>query len=160
MTVNTLLNVALAIAVVGYVIYQQLTWRPVEMAKIWSGPAVLALIGVLQMRELASRPISVTEVVFLLAGLLLSAVFGLILAAMAQLRWEGDTLHKRMGIGGAGVWITYGVLRLGVGTAGHFLGATLTASGGSIMLGLAVNMAATALVLSARSGQLAAARSR
>ncbi|MFD5247927.1 hypothetical protein ACFWIW_25540 [Amycolatopsis sp. NPDC058340] len=151
MDTSTLINIAVAIAVVVYVIYQRMSWKPLENVEIWGGPLTLVAIGVIQMRHLDTS-ISVTDIVFLGAGLLVSLLGGAAMGAMTQLQRRGDKIYQRIGALGLAVWVGLLLVRGVLGVIGHFAGATLTSGGGTILLSLGANLMAMTLVLSARLG--------
>ncbi|WP_410658229.1 hypothetical protein [Amycolatopsis sp. lyj-112] len=151
MDTSTLINIAVAIGVVIYVIYQRMSWKPLENVEIWGGPLTLVAIGVIQMRHLDAS-ISATDIVFLGVGLLVSLLGGAVMGAMTQLQRRGDKIFQRIGALGLAVWVGLLLVRGILGVIGHFAGATLTSGGGTILLSLGANLMALTLVLSARVG--------
>ncbi|MFK0250416.1 hypothetical protein ACIQUM_37440 [Amycolatopsis azurea] len=151
MDTSTLINIAVAVAVVGYVIYQRMSCKPLENMEIWGGPLTLVAVGVIQLRHLETS-ITVTDIVFLGVGLLVSLGGGVAVGAMTQLQRRGGKVYQRTGVLGLVMWAGLLLVRGVLGVIGHFAGATLTSGGGTILLSLGVNLMAMALVLSARLG--------
>lgn len=46
MTMQTLANIAIGLALVGYILYRQMTWRVVSRSRLWRMPIVLGAIGI------------------------------------------------------------------------------------------------------------------
>ncbi|PZE37649.1 hypothetical protein DEJ31_05765 [Curtobacterium sp. MCPF17_031] len=96
------------------------------------------------------------DVVFLGIEALLSVGIGLAMGGRTRFRTvgtpdgKGRTMQSRTGWVGAGLWIALIVVRIGLDVVGAHLGAHLPTSTGVILLMLAVNRAAPALVVDQR----------
>jgi hypothetical protein len=87
----------------------------------------------------------------------LSAVFALVSGALmgrlARFRpapADPRRTESRTGWAGVGIWVVLVALRVGLDVAGHRMGSDVAVSTGSILLVLALNRVASALVVSAR----------
>ncbi|PZF69126.1 hypothetical protein DEJ33_01850 [Curtobacterium sp. MCPF17_047] len=155
MSVQLLTNTVIGLALVGYLAWKQATWRYLDPARIWRGPVVMAGIGIVVLAQSAAT-IDSQDVVFLGIEALLSVGIGLAMGSRTRFRTvgtpdgKGRTLQSRTGWVGAGLWIALIVVRIGLDVVGARLGAHLLTSTGVILLMLAVNRAARALVVDQR----------
>jgi hypothetical protein len=155
MSVQLLTNAVLVLALVGYLAWKQSTWQYLDPARIWRGPVVMAGIGIVVLAQSAAT-IAPEDVVFLGVEALLSVGIGLAMGTLTRFRTvgtadaKGRTLQSRTGWTGAGLWVALIVVRVGLDVVGAQLGAHLLSSTGVILLMLAVNRAARALVVDQR----------
>jgi hypothetical protein len=152
MTSSTVTDLLIGLAVVAYLCSRQLRWRPVDGARMWKMPVILGAAGVISIarQHAPFRPVDV-------AILGLSAVFALISGALmgriARFRpspTDARLVESRTGALGIVIWIGLVAVRVALDVAGHQLGSDLAVSTGSILLVLALNRAASAVVISAR----------
>ena len=152
MTSSTLTDLLIGLAVVVYLCSRQLRWRPVDGARMWKMPFILGAAGVISIarQNTAFHPVDV-------AILGLSAVFALISGALmgriARFRpspSDPSLVESRTGALVIVIWIGLIAVRVALDVAGHRLGSDLAVSTGSILLVLALNRAASAVVVSAR----------
>ena len=155
MSVQLLTNTVIGLALVGYLAWKQSTWQYLDPARIWRGPVVMAGIGIVVLAQSAAT-IDTQDVVFLGTEALLSVGIGLAMGSRTRFLTvgtpdgKGRTLQSRTGWVGAGLWIALIVVRIGLDVVGAHLGAHLLTSTGVILLMLAVNRAARALVVDQR----------
>lgn len=155
MSVQLLTNVVIGLALVGYLAWKQSTWQFLDPARIWRGPVVMAGIGIVVLAQSAAT-IDPQDVVFLGIEALLSVGIGLAMGSRTRFRTvsapdaKGRTLQSRTGWIGAALWVALIVVRIGLDVVGGHLGAHLLTSTGVILLMLAVNRAARALVVDQR----------
>ena len=143
MTTSTLLDVVLGLAIIGYLGSRQLRWRPLEPARMWRLPLVLGVAGVLTLgRHPALTPVDVV----ILAGSAVAAVgCGLAMGRVTRVRPAASGgLESRAGWAGVGAWVLLIALRVLLGVAGV------------ILLTVALSLAATTVVVSARLPRRAA----
>jgi hypothetical protein len=152
MTSSTVLDLLLGLAIIVYISAKQLSWRPVDPARMWKLPLILGAVGVV---SLARRTTSVNAVDVVILGL--SAVFALISGALmgriARFRpspTDPGLVESRTSGLGVGIWFGLILVRVALDIAGHRLGSDLAVSTGTILLMLAFNRAAGAVVVSAR----------
>ncbi|MCK2240851.1 MULTISPECIES: hypothetical protein [unclassified Crossiella] len=156
MTMSTLFNGAIAIAVVVFVIIRRMNWH--ELTKrgedVWVGPAVIAVIGLFQLKNKlgADYHIPPVDLTFLVLGLLLAAGAGVGLGRTSEVQLREGRIFTRMRGPAIGVWIGFIGLRVLLGFLGHAMGATLTSGGGAIMLTLGASLLVQSLVLATRAG--------
>jgi hypothetical protein len=152
MTSSTLTDLLIGLAVIVYLCSRQLRWRPVDGARMWKMPFLLGAAGVISIaRQNATfHPVDV-------AILGLSAVFalisGVLMGRIARFRpspADPRLTESRTGALGIVIWIGLIAVRVALDLVGHHLGSDLAVSTGSILLVLALNRAASAVVVSAR----------
>lgn len=152
MSVQLIANIVIGLALVGFLAYRQATWRYLDPARVWRGPLVLAVIGVVMLAN-TKTAVTTTDIVFLGIEALISVGVGLAMGSMTRFRTaatpddKGRTLQARTGWYGAGLWFVLIAVRVGLDVLGVHMGAHLLSSTGAILLMLAINRAARALVL-------------
>ncbi|GAA1492899.1 hypothetical protein [Curtobacterium herbarum] len=155
MSVQLLTNIVIGLALVGFLAWKQSTWQFLDPARIWRGPVVMAAIGIVVLAQSAAT-IDPQDVVFLGLEALLSVGIGLAMGSRTRFRTVGTpdstgrTLQSRTGWSGAALWVALIVVRIGLDVVGAHLGAHLLTSTGVVLLMLAVNRAARALVVDQR----------
>ncbi|MBE7163061.1 MAG: hypothetical protein INR72_17625 [Williamsia herbipolensis] len=155
MSVQLIANVVIGLALVGFLAYRQMTWQSVDPSRIWRLPVILGIVGVVMLANTHATPTS-TDVVFLGVEVLLSVAIGLTMGRITTFRTapeadrRGRTLQTRTGWLGGVLWLVLIAVRVGLDVAGTHLGAHLLTSTGTILLTVAVNRAARALVVDQR----------
>jgi hypothetical protein len=139
-----------ALAVIGifaYVIAQQLAGSPVTGKRLIVLPAVLSVIGIL---NISGKPGAMDIGLMAVSGVIAIAV-GLGLGAMTRLEQRGGYLWAQVSKRGLWLWgglIISRVLLVGIADAA---GAHVAASTGVILLMLGLNRIAQALVVASRA---------
>ncbi|MFJ3384943.1 MULTISPECIES: hypothetical protein [unclassified Curtobacterium] len=155
MSVQLLANILIGLALVGFLAYRQATWRFLDPARVWRMPMVMAVVGVVVLAQ-TKASITTTDIVFLGIEALVSVAVGLSMGSITKFRTvstpddKGRTLQSRTGWSGAGLWVVLIGVRIGLDVLGGHLGAHLLSSTGAVLLMLAINRAARALVLDQR----------
>jgi len=155
MSAQLLANVVIGLALVGFLAWRQATWQYLDPARIWRMPLVMAGVGIVVLAQ-STATIGTTDVVFLGIEALVSVGLGLAMGSLTRFRTvgtpdhKGRTLQSRTGATGAVLWIVLIVVRIGIDVLGGHLGAHLLSSTGAVLLMLAVNRAARALVVDQR----------
>ncbi|MEN0101768.1 MAG: hypothetical protein AAGC90_02485 [Curtobacterium sp.] len=155
MSVQLIANIVIGLALVGFLAYRQATWQYLDPARIWRGPLVMAVIGVVVLAQ-TKATITTTDIVFLGIEALISVGVGLAMGTMTRFRTvstpddKGRTIQSRTGWYGAGLWFVLIAVRVGLDVVGGTMGAHLLTSTGAILLMLAINRAARALVIDQR----------
>jgi uncharacterized membrane protein YidH (DUF202 family) len=155
MSVQLVANIVIGIALVGFLAYRQATWRYLDPARIWRTPVVMGVVGVVVLAQ-DTATISPTDVVFLGVEALVSVGVGLAMGSITRFRTaptaddRGRTLQSRTGWVGASLWLVLIAARIGLDVLGAHLGAHTLTSTGTILLMLALNRAARALVVDQR----------
>ncbi|GAB3563517.1 hypothetical protein [Spelaeicoccus albus] len=145
------LDVLIGVAVIGLVAYRQLSWGRVNPRKLLILPAVLAAIGLYDLKDLVAGAQSFTalDAWFIAGQTVIAVALGLIMGKVVKFKTDGDVVYSRAGAIGAALWIGFIAVRLGVDALAHASGATVAGSVSVIMLTVAVNrFTQNALVLS------------
>jgi len=155
MSVQLVANILIGVALVVFLGYRQATWQYLDPARIWRTPLVMGIIGVVVLAQ-GTATATTTDVVFLGIEALVSIGVGLTMGSITRFRTvatpdsKGRTIQSRTGGLGAALWIVLIVVRVGLDVLGGHLGAHLLTSTGTILLMLAINRAARALVVDQR----------
>jgi len=152
MTTSTLINLVIGLGLIAYICSRQLSWRLVDPARMWKLPIVLGVVGAV---SVAKQTTAIHPVDVVILGL--SAVFalasGTIMGRIARFRpspANPGMVESRTGWLGVAIWIGLIAVRVALDVAGHRMGSEVAVSTGTILLVLALNRAASALVVSAR----------
>ena len=154
MSVQLLANIVIGLALVGFLAYRQATWQTIDPTRVWRTPLVLGGIGLVVLAQSAAA-VTTLDVLFLGVEALVAVVAGIAMGAMTRFRTvapdeKGRTVQARTGWAGAGLWVVLIAVRIGLDVLGGQLGAHLLTSTGAVLLVLAVNRAARALVVDQR----------
>ena len=151
MTTNTLVNGAIVIAVIVYMIYRKVTWNEIVSTEVWGTPATLLIIGVLQLRHM-DKTIKPIDVGIVAAALVFSLAGGAIMGKMTQLKQENGKWYQKVGKPGLIIWVVLTGAHALIEVAGHFAGAELASSGSVMLLTMGANTLTMTLILNARTG--------
>ncbi|MBU3063352.1 hypothetical protein KO481_17685 [Nocardia sp. NEAU-G5] len=155
MTSQNVLEIGLAVLVLGWIVYRQTRWQTLERARIWRGPIILAVIGVVSMRTgLAGAALGTTAVALLVLEAVLSLSVGVGMGMLSQIRNVDGSPAARTGLIGSLLWFVMLAVRVGVDVWATADGAKIVASTGVILLMLALNRAGRTAVLMRRADQL------
>jgi hypothetical protein len=87
MTMQTVANILIGVALIGWMLYRQMTWRVVAAAQMWKMPAILAVVGVIMLAQTKSQaPISTLDIAILIVELAISLAIGALMGRIAVLR--------------------------------------------------------------------------
>jgi hypothetical protein len=171
MNVESLTTAVIALAVVGWVIYRQLTWQVVNPSRMWRMPLILAVIGVVELAQVKGGT-TVSGVDFAILGgeLVIALGVGVAMGALAQFRtrpqresdvasgrptgessgWDPTrtVVESRTGGWGAALWIVMIAVRVGIEFGARSIdNSALIASTGVILLVIAVNRVARVAII-------------
>jgi hypothetical protein len=87
MTLQTLANIVLGLALIGYILYRQTSWRVFARSRMWRMPIVLGAIGVVMIAQTkGAGVVTSVDAVALSLELAISAGFGAAMGALAVFR--------------------------------------------------------------------------
>ncbi|MEO7124063.1 MAG: hypothetical protein ABI400_13285 [Lacisediminihabitans sp.] len=87
MTLQTLANIIIGLAVVGLVLYRQMSWRGFARSQLWRMPIAFGVIGVAMMAQTSGgRVVTSVDAIALAVELVISAGLGIAMGAMAVFR--------------------------------------------------------------------------
>jgi hypothetical protein len=168
MTIQNIAEILITLALVGWAVYRQLTWRVMARDRLWKMPLILAGAGVLMLAQTKGLgSITLLDAGVLLGELVLSIGLGALMGVMAVFRtrpqresdvrnrrgetgsWSPSTTVTESRTGGWGLvlWIVLIGVRVGIDIVATQLGAVLITATGTILLVLAVNRLTRALVI-------------
>ena len=184
MTLQTIGNALLIVALIGWIGFRQLTWRPVSIARMWRVPAIMAIVGVVLLVQ-ASDATHLTALDFavLLVEIAVSLGIGAWMGAIAIFRplavvpqdvalastarsalasrdrdaiLHSSSVESRTGWWGLALWVLVIVIRVGIDVLAAQAGSHLVASTGIIVLLVAANRAARTAVFAYRLDRMPA----
>ncbi|MBM2620394.1 hypothetical protein JIG36_33270 [Actinoplanes sp. LDG1-06] len=152
MTSTTLINALIGLALVTWICSRQLRWRAADPAKMFKLPIVLGIVGLVSMSREATT-IKPIDVAVLGVSAVLALASGAVMGRIARFRpspTDSRTVETRTGWAGVGIWAALIAVRVIIDVIGHRMGSEMAVATGSILLVLAINRIAGALVISAR----------
>jgi len=168
MSLQMIGNVLLVLALIGWIGYRQMTWRPVAVSAMWRMPLILGVVGVVLLLQTAS-PAALTplDLGVLVAELIVSLGIGAWMGALAHFRplpsprpvgRDGAlaTFESRTGVLGLLLWFLVIAVRVGLDVLASLAGSHLATSTGVILLMVAANRAARTFVFAQRIATLPA----
>lgn len=152
MTSSTLTDLLLGFALIAYISFRQLTWRPVDPGRIWKMPIILGAVGIASMARSAAS-VTLIDTVILALSAVFAVASGALMGRIARFRpspTDPRMVESRTGWLGVGIWIALIVVRVTLDLIGHRLGSDVAVATGAIIVMVALNRAASALVVTAR----------
>jgi hypothetical protein len=179
MSITNIAGIVLGVALLIWILYRQMTWTPVNVARMWRMPLILAVVGVIILfTSGGQKPLTAVDLGLLAIELAVAVVTGALMGFVAVFRPIGEqslaawrsrrrdsdttepTVESRTGWIGLVLWILLIAVRVGLGFWGHSLGSAIAESSGVILLVVAVNRAVRTLVFSMRHDRHLAAAAR
>jgi hypothetical protein len=172
MNISTVTDIIIALAVLCWIIYRQLTWQLVSPSRLWRMPAIIGIVGVVMLAQTKSlTAVKPIDLLIFVGELVLALGLGSIMGTLAKFRTRAQRasdIRQRSGVPvdfdpsvtvtesrtgglGAALWLVLILVRVGIELlTAHYFPSALLASTGTILLVVAANRAARALVLSVR----------
>lgn len=152
MDLQIFIDVLIGFAVVALVLYRQLVWRPVNMRKMMMTPAVLAIVGLIQLKSLPAGHATFTALdgVFIAVEVVAAVGIGLAMGLVTKFKTDAGVTSTRGGKLGAGLWVAFIVVRLGLDVLAHASGAAIATSVGIILLTVAANRFTQSMIVLSR----------
>jgi hypothetical protein len=170
MPYQTVLYSVLALAILAWVIYRQMTWQLVSPSRLYRMPIIFGLIGVVELTQVHGvTTVSATDFLILGGELVLSLGVGAAMGSMARFRsrpqresdvanrrsggtgsWDASVtvIESRTGAWGAALWVLIIAVRVGVEFAATGIDhSALISATGVILILLAANRLARGFVL-------------
>jgi len=146
----SLLTVLAAIGIIVYVIGQQLVGSALRGKRVVVLPAVLTVIGIVELSSHKSHP-DATDIVLLVVSATIAIATGAGLGAMTRLERRNGHLWAQLPKQGLWLWGGLIIGRLLVTGVAHAADAHVAAGTAAILLMLGLNRAAQALVVVPRA---------
>lgn len=174
MLVSNIAYAVLALGVIVWIVYRQMTWQLVTPSRMWRMPIILAVIGVIELSQVKGvTTISGLDLAILGGELVIALGVGAAMGALAHFRtrpqratdvssrrgdgapgdWSptNSVVESRTGVLGAVLWIVMIAVRVGIEFGARSVDSSaLISSVGVIMLVIAANRIARVLVLAYR----------
>jgi hypothetical protein len=172
MNISTVADILIALAVLCWIIYRQFTWQLATPSRLWRMPAVIAIVGVVMLAQTKSvANVKPVDLLILAGELVIALGLGAIMGTLARFRTRAQRasdVRQRSGVPvdfdpdvtvtetrtgglGAALWVVLIAVRVGIELlTAHYFPSALLASTGTILLVVAANRAARALVVSVR----------
>ncbi|MGZ0147372.1 hypothetical protein ACXJJ3_09890 [Kribbella sp. WER1] len=151
MSLGTLPNALIVIAVVVAVLARRLSWSELENsdADVWRGPVVLMGVGVYQLYN-KHVPLGVAGITLLVVGAAVALVAGVAAGRVAQVQRRAGKVFYRLGLPGLGIMVAYLVVRLALAGVGHLAGVP-SAGGGALMLSIGANLLTQSMIIQSKA---------
>ncbi|MBU2667150.1 hypothetical protein KOI35_26945 [Actinoplanes bogorensis] len=152
MTSTTLINALIGLALVAWICSRQLRWRAADPTRMFKLPIVLGIAGLVSMSQQFTT-IKPIDVAVLGVSAVLALASGTVMGRIARFRpspVDPRAVETRTGWAGVGIWAGLIAVRVLIDVIGHQMGSEMAVATGSILLVLALNRIASALVISAR----------
>ncbi|MGH3292019.1 MAG: hypothetical protein ACRDP7_09455 [Trebonia sp.] len=145
------IEILAVIGVIGYVIVRQVQGEPLRGKRTVLLPAILTVIGFLNLHGSGGAHLTGTDVACLVVGTAGSAAIGLAFGAVTRLESRGGYLWAQLPLRGLWLWAALAGWRVLVMVAAGGLHAHVAASTATLILSLGVNRLAQAAVVVVRS---------
>jgi len=104
-TIQTLANVVIGLALVAWMLYRQFTWRIVSISRMWRMPMIMGIVGVVMLAQTKDmHTVSALDITVLIVELVISLAIGAVMGRIAVFRPRnirpgepGDPLASRRG---------------------------------------------------------------
>ena len=173
MNTDTLLNIAIGVALLVWISYRQLSWTPVIPERMWRMPAILAIVGVVLIARTGLSEVTGTDVAVLALETVVSLALGAVMGVLAHFRpmpedalqrWSASNavsrrphtgaapiLETRNGWFGMALWLVLIATRVVGEVWAHSVGSAMLMSTGVILLTVALNRGVRILVITRRA---------
>ena len=143
------LEILVVIGVVGFVIYQQVAGQAVAGRRLIAAPAVLTVIGFLDLDH--AKHLHTADVVWLTVGAIGSVLIGLAFGAMTRLQERNGVLWAQLPMRGLWLWAALIGWRVLIAVIAAKSGAHVAGSTTPLLFTLGLNRLAQAGVIAARA---------
>jgi hypothetical protein len=173
MNADTLLTIAVGLALLAWISYRQLNWTPVIPERMWRMPAILAIIGLVSIARTGLTGVTGSDVAVLAIETVISLGLGAVMGLLAHFRpmpedalatWASSNassrrphtgtppiLETRSGWFGMALWLVLIATRVVGEFWAHSTGSALLMSTGVILLTVALNRGVRILVITQRA---------
>jgi hypothetical protein len=151
MHVMSAIEILAVIGIIGYVIFRQVQGEPLRGKRTVLLPAVLTVIGLLNLHGSAGAHVTGTDVACIVVGTAGSAAIGLAFGAIMRLESRGGYLWAQLPLRGLWLWAALVGWRVLVMVLASGLHAHIAASTATLLLSLGVNRLAQAAVVMVRA---------
>jgi hypothetical protein len=143
------LEVLLVIAVVGFVIYQQVAGQAVQGRRLILLPAIVTIVGFVNLHD--AKHLHPADIVWLTVGAIGSLLIGLAFGAVTRLRERDGALWSQLPLRGLWLWAGLIAWRALIMVLAAKSGAHVAASTTPLLFTLGLNRLGQAAVIAARA---------
>jgi hypothetical protein len=139
---TTLITIAVTVAIVALILYRNLTWQSVNLAKLTRLPIVMGLIGIVTVsatiRSLGSRwHLTLADALVLGIELAVAVLVGWAMGRLSEFRTVDGKVRSRLQPAGAAVFLAFIALRVAVAFGSASIGGTPALMSSSVLLVIA-----------------------
>jgi hypothetical protein len=145
------IEILAVIGVIGYIIYRQIQGEPLRGKRAVVLPAILTVVGYLNLRGGGGTHLTHADIGCLVAGVAGSAAIGLAFGAITRLESRGGYLWSQLPKRGLWLWAALVAWRVAIIVLATGMHAHIAASGATLLLSLGVNRLAAAAVIVPRA---------
>ena len=145
------IEILAVIGIIGFIIFRQVQGEPLRGKRTVLLPAILTVIGFLNLHGSGGAHLSGTDIACLAVGTAGSALIGLAFGAVTRLEPRGGYLWAQLPLRGLWLWAALAAWRVIVTLAAAGLHANVAASAATLLLSLGVNRLAQAAVIVMRA---------
>jgi hypothetical protein len=145
------IEILAVIGIIGYVIFRQVQGEPLRGKRTVLLPAILTVIGFLNLHGSGGAHLAGTDVACIVVGTAGSAAIGLAFGAVMRLESRGGYLWAQLPLRGLWLWVALAGWRVLVTVAASGLHAHIAASTATLLLSLGINRLAQAAVVVVRA---------
>jgi|SRR5579859_746887 len=143
------LEIVVAIAVIGFVIYQQVAGQAVQGRRLIVLPAVLTVVGFLSLH--GAKHLNTADIVWLTVGAVGSLLIGLGFGAITRLQERNGALWAQLPLRGLWLWVGLIAWRALIMLVAAKAGAHVAASTTPLLFTLGLNRLGQAAVIAIRA---------
>jgi hypothetical protein len=138
------------IAIVGYVIGRQLIGEPLRGRRLIVLPAVLTVIGAVDLHS-SHRPVQPVDVACLVVGGLIAAAIGLAQGRLMRVESRNGSLWAQLPVKGLWLWVGLVVSRVAMTAVALGAHAHVASSSSTVLLMLGINRLSQAAIVAPRA---------
>jgi hypothetical protein len=145
----SLLEILVVIGVIGFVIYQQLVGQAVAGRRLIVLPAVLTVVGFLDLDH--AKHLNSADILLLTVGAIGSVLIGLAFGAITRLEARNGALWAQLPLRGLWLWAALIAWRVLIAVIAAKCGAHVAASATPLLFTLGLNRLAQAAIIASRA---------
>lgn len=112
---GVIVNAALVLALVAFLLYRQTIARPVVARRLWLLPGILAVVGVLVVANVNKGQLSFTALTWIAIDLAVSLVLGAIRGCFVRVYERDGVMWRQGGVITVSLWVLAIAVRVGIG---------------------------------------------
>lgn len=86
-TIQTIANILIGVALIGWILYRQFTWRIISISRMWRMPLIMGGVGIVMLSQTKDvHQISAVDLAVLIVELVISLAIGALMGRIAVFR--------------------------------------------------------------------------